>query len=204
MWQPTVLRWLAAATCNVLQALRAVLVIVRVFNQGASIAPSDEAACRHLHHTLTSSIPSWVQGIPVEEQQLATDLVTALSAEIEHMPRADVAELTNAILSALEQNKPHCCSLLELLPLSLGRLSTAAHADQGGSIDSHAAHSAAADADGADESDAASHLQAAVHRLLQCKWQAEQVNQLLQVGEQFAVQPNLVKNFLSVALLIFC
>eukprot|EP00775_Hariotina_reticulata_P011123 gene11123-11277_t len=184
------------ATCK---ALRALLLFTRVTNNSASTSPSDLAACKILHSTLTSSIPYWLQDIPVDEQQLATDLVSALSPELEHMPRADVADMVNVIMSAFEQNKPHCCILLELLPLCLVCLSAVADAEQDGSVDGAVAAGEAADGGAAEQADAASHLHAAVHRLLQCKWQPQQVNQLLQVLKLLPFNPDQLRRLIDKA-----
>lgn len=111
-----------------MQVLKAVFVAIRTTTYGATVAPSDAAACNQLRKAMFNRLPQWLQDVPADEQQLASDVTSVYSAELEHLSAQDTVQLLYACLAAMEEDKPHCCTLLELVPQCLPVIAAASSA----------------------------------------------------------------------------
>lgn len=129
-----------------MQALRALFLAIRAPTYNSSIAPSDAAACSKLLSSLFAQLTTWVQQIPSDEQQMASDLIAAFLPELEHLQATNIVQLLYSCLSALEENKLHCCVQLELVPQCLLAIAAAANtkvANSSAAADTPAAEQAA-------------------------------------------------------------
>jgi hypothetical protein len=192
------------------QAVKAVLSALHTtaFSQTATAA--DIAACAQLRSALYNHVPSWVQEIPADNPQFAAEVVTAFLPDADQLSVDDLTALLTAVLTSMEQKKPHACVLLELLPACLAALQAApgpasntqataeADAADAGGSQAAAAEAAAAPAGGTIE--AAKHRDAAVHRLCHCQWHPEQVCQVLSVLRGMALTTEQHKNLLAKAI----
>jgi hypothetical protein len=185
---------LKALTGTCMQALKVILQATRTPSFNTDTAPADAAACSSLRSALFAALPGWMHSLPEDEQQLAADLAAAFLPELDtswQQQAADLAPLLYACLSGLEESKPHCLALLELLPPCLAAICAApAPADDlmpdaavGAGSDNGEAATAAGSAGGEGGSTAAFYKDQAANRLLNCGWEKrpEQVGQLLQL-----------------------
>jgi hypothetical protein len=176
-----------------MQALKLILQATRATS--FNTATADAAACSSLRTALFAALPGWLHSLPEDEQQLAADLAAAFLPELDtswQQQAADLAPLLYACLSGLEESKPHCLVLLELLPPCLAAICAAPapvddlmpDAPAGAGSDTGDATDAAgsAGAEGA-AATAAFYKDQAANRLLNCGWERrpEQVGQLLQL-----------------------
>jgi hypothetical protein len=140
-----------------------------------------------------AALPGWLHSLPEDQQQLAADLAAAFLPELDtswQQQATDLSPLLYACLSGLEESKPHCLALLELLPPCLAAICASPSpandllpdAPAGAGRDTgEAAEAAGAAAEG--EATAAFYKDQAANRLLNCGWEKrpEQVGQLLQL-----------------------
>lgn len=109
-----------------MQVLRVIFQSIQAPAYTSNIPPSEAAACSKLLSSLFTQLIAWVQQIPSEEQQMASDVVAVFLPALEYLPAKDIVQLLYSCLSALEENKPHCCILLELVPQCLLAIAAAA------------------------------------------------------------------------------
>jgi hypothetical protein len=170
------------------QALKVILQAMRAPSCNNSSAPAEAAACSSMRSALFAALPGWMHSLPEDQQQLAADLAAAFLPELDtswQQQAADLAPLLYACLSGLEESKPHCLALLELLPPCLAAICAAPvpadelmpDAPAGADNDTGEA------AEAAGSPTAAFYRDQSANRLLNCGWERrpEQVGQLLQL-----------------------
>lgn len=191
-----------------MQAIKAVLLALRSTAFSTNTTPADAAACSQIRSSLFSQLPAWIHSTPTDEHQLAAEIVTAVMPDLEHLTAEDLAALMTSVLAGMEQKQQHACIMLELLPACLAALQAApgpaSNTQAAAAADAEAAGEAEPTAAAAEPSggaaEAAKHRDAAIHRLLHCQWQPEQVCQILTVLKGMALTPDQLKALLAKAI----
>lgn len=189
-----------------LQALQAVLSALRSSGISHTATAADATACAQIRSHIFSQLPSWLHGLPTDQQHFAAELITAVMPDVEQLSADDLANFTTAILSGMEQKQAHACIMLELLPACLAALqaspgpATSTQAAAAANAADAADSQAAADGPAGGALEAAKHRDSAVHRLCHCQWQPEQVCQVLSVLRGMALTPEHLKSLLAKAI----
>lgn len=94
----------------------AITALFQATRTSGSNDPAVTARCQALRSAVAAGLVAWLAELPEDDSELVHDLALCLMAELEHLTAKDRVQVLWAAVRVLEDLKPHCCTLLELVP----------------------------------------------------------------------------------------